>query len=384
VSDHPTTALLTLGRLPKALDVARALKSAGLRVLVAEPFAWHLCRASRAVDKSVRVTAPNTDPGRYLDDLARVVEAEGVDLVMPISEEGMHAALLAGRLPARVRLHSPALAVLEELHDKFRFNRLADALGLDVPATELTDAPEAAVLTEAGAYVVKPRLSCSGIGVTFHDRGAVPPLRTATHLLQARVEGGHRASFTIAHEGRVIGTVVYRGTMLSGTVAVCFERLEGERAVEDWVDRFVAATGYSGFVSFDFILDADGRALAIECNPRVTSGVHFVEPASLSAAILRPAEVERLSLRPARRLQQFWPCLTETQGSLFRWPEFKRNLGHLTGTPDVTWTRDDPWPLLTMPLTSYPILARTIFRGESFGAASMHDIAMFSDGRHGP
>ena len=50
--------LLTLGRLPKALDVARGFADLGWRVVVAEPFKRHLAGASRAVAQSHRVTAP--------------------------------------------------------------------------------------------------------------------------------------------------------------------------------------------------------------------------------------------------------------------------------------------------------------------------------------
>ena len=57
----PRTVLLTIGRMPKALEVARALAGAGHRVIVADPFAWHVCRVSRAVTSSFRTTAPNDD-----------------------------------------------------------------------------------------------------------------------------------------------------------------------------------------------------------------------------------------------------------------------------------------------------------------------------------
>ena len=43
------TVLLTLGRLPKALELARALHDEGARVIVAEPFGAHVCKVSRAV-----------------------------------------------------------------------------------------------------------------------------------------------------------------------------------------------------------------------------------------------------------------------------------------------------------------------------------------------
>ena len=67
-----TTALLTLGRLPKALDIARALHGAGVRVIVAEPFRRHLSGVSNAVDRNFVVTAPAVDGPRYLDESANL------------------------------------------------------------------------------------------------------------------------------------------------------------------------------------------------------------------------------------------------------------------------------------------------------------------------
>ena len=81
------TVLLTLGRLPKALTLARALHGAGYRVVIAEPFKWHVCKPSRAVAASYRVPAPNTSQAAYLDALLDIVRSESVDLVLPVSEE---------------------------------------------------------------------------------------------------------------------------------------------------------------------------------------------------------------------------------------------------------------------------------------------------------
>ncbi|MGA0800786.1 MAG: hypothetical protein ACO3P5_10130, partial [Steroidobacteraceae bacterium] len=76
-----STILLTLGRLPKALELARALHAAGCRVLVAEPFERHLTGASRAVARSFVVPAPASDPEAYLRALTDIVRREGVDTV---------------------------------------------------------------------------------------------------------------------------------------------------------------------------------------------------------------------------------------------------------------------------------------------------------------
>ena len=127
------TVLLTLGRMPKSLDLARGFHALGWRVVVAEPFAWHLCRASRMGSKSLRVRAPARDPDGYLDDLRKVIERERIDLIVPVSEETLHVAGLAEGLAAGVRLYAPPRAALIELHDKLTFARKMRALGLPVP-----------------------------------------------------------------------------------------------------------------------------------------------------------------------------------------------------------------------------------------------------------
>ncbi|NCW40247.1 MAG: hypothetical protein EBV79_08490, partial [Betaproteobacteria bacterium] len=107
------------------------------------------------------------------------------------------------------------------------------------------------------------------------------------------------------HEGHVQGCVVYRGALMSGTVAVRFERVE-DPSIARWVASFAAATRWSGFLSFDFIVDESGVPHAIECNPRLTSGVHFFETADIAPAMVDPSAP--LRLRKERVLQQFWPC----------------------------------------------------------------------------
>lgn len=372
------TVLMTLGRLPKGLEVARGFAQAGWRVIVAEPFGWHLARVSRAVARSYRVTAPNVDPARYRRDLGEIVAREAVELIVPISEEAMHASAVATNLPSGTRFYGMGQRALLELHDKLGFARIAAGWGLAVPETWRGDAPEAAALAASRDFVVKPLFSCSGIGVRLLERGsAIPADRPSqVQVVQAWVKGKVCSTFSLTHAGRVQVTAVYRGTVMGGTVAVAFERID-EPAILAWVERFVSRAGWSGSISFDFVLDEAGRPFAIECNPRMTSGVHFVHPDDLAAAIADPPAMPRARLREERLLQQFFPCLTEVQGSLFRGGPFRRNVAHLLRSRDVTWSRRDPLPLLTMPLTSWQILRKTMFNGLSMGEAATEDIGWF-------
>jgi hypothetical protein len=367
-----TTVLLTLGRLPKALDLARGFHAAGCRVLVAEPMARHLTGTSRSVAASFVTRAPADDHEGYLQDLLAIVRREQVDLVVPVSEESMHVGFLHGRLPAGTRLAAPAGKTLVALHSKLGFAELARGHGLEVPESARADTAEGAALAAAGRHVVKPIFSCGGRDIRIREAGPLPPLADpAGELVQRFVEGAHISSFSLARGGRCLVTALYRGTLMAGTVAVRFARVD-HPAVSAWIDRFVAATGYEGFLSFDFILEG-GRPLAIECNPRVTSGIHFVEAEPLARALLDPQSAAPVPLRPEPQLQQFYAVLTEVQGRFW-----KRGGGRaareLFATPDVSWDGKDPWPFLGMTWSAWPIIAAARRTGLSFAEVATRDI----------
>lgn len=372
-----TTVLLTLGRLPKALALARACRALGCRVIVAEPFRWHLCRVTRAVARSYRVTAPNRDEEQYLDELLAIVAAEDVDLVLPVSEEALHVAALAPRLPSTTHLFGSDRATLFELHSKLRFIRLAARLGLPVPETHLANSDGALTLSRERDFVEKPLHSCSGIGVRLADAGESLSGRAPELLVQERLYGEHLSSLSLVSEGREIVTVVYRGTVLAGTVAVCFERVDGAPSVHDWVSRFIAAYPCSGFIAMDFVVDDDGVARALECNPRVTSGVHFFAPQSLGAALLNPAACSPIELTTGTRFQWAYSTLTEAYAALLRPREFLRRMGELFSARDVVWELSDPLPFLLMTPLSWEILWPAITSPMSLGEATQRDIAWF-------
>jgi len=182
--------------------------------------------------------------------------------------------------------------------------------------------------------------------------GALPPADPAAPaVVQRFVAGREHSTCSIARDGRVVATMVYRGAVMSGSVAVAFERVDVP-AIDAWTERFVMATGWSGFISFDFIIDAAGVPHAIECNPRATSGVHFWEGEDIAKAILEGGWQGPVRVRPYRTLQQFYACLTETQGAMLRRKGFLPALRSLVTTRDVSWDWRDPWPFLSMIGTS--------------------------------
>ena len=214
----------------------------------------------------------------------------------------------------------PQEAALLTLHDKHSFVRLAGTYGLDVPETYRLSDTRAVSLAEAVDTVVKPVLSCAGSGVRFLRRGETlpPDDPDRPRIVQTRLHGHAISSFSIVHEGRVLLTTLYRGKIMTGTVAVGFERVDDHQAVHDWIQHFVQQSGSDGLISFDFIVSDEGRAFAIECNPRVTSGVHYVATDNIAPIMLYPNRTTPPRRTTHRDLQQFWPCLTETQAAILK------------------------------------------------------------------
>jgi predicted ATP-grasp superfamily ATP-dependent carboligase len=381
------TVLITLGRLPKALDLARGFKALGFRVIVAEPFRWHLTGVSNVISKRYTVTAPSINRQHYLQELTDIVIREGVELVVPVSEEIMHVSFLREHLPEGVRLYAMPSNVLLRLHNKLSFIDVCRECGVSAPVSFDFDAAGAQRLAAEADYIVKPIFSCSGRGVLFKQRGE--PLPTFSEhepmIVQAWVKGDVLSTFSVAHEGCAITTVVYRGAVMSGTVAVCFERVMASDpqhpAVIAWVNQFVQHARFSGFISFDLVIDAEGRAHGIECNPRATSGLHFVKPRELAVAVAQPDAGAVINMREETLLQQFYPCLTELQKSMFSGGKFRQNLRYFLRAKDVSWNWRDPLPFVTMPITASQIIWKSIRQGVTMGEVATLDVGWYG-GQH--
>ncbi len=377
-----TTVLLTLGRLPKALDLARGFSRAGCRVIIAEPFGWTLAGASRHVAREYKVPPPSEGAKAYLAALAEIVERERVDLIVPVSEETMHVAFLRESLGDGVKLFTMQPDQVLPLHSKAGFVRQARLLGLTVPETQLLGTAESRELAATDDVVIKPVFSCSGRGVRVVRRGgALPDADPATPaVVQRFITGREHSSCTIAHEGQALATMIYRGTQMSGSVAIAFEKVEAPE-ITSWIERFVAGTGWTGFISFDFIVDASGQVMGIECNPRATSGLHFWQPEDMARAVLDPGSGVPVRVRRHRELQQFYSCLTELQKVMFR-RGFLGRLARLLTTRDVSWQWGDPWPFLSMTMTSWPIIRMAVAQGLTFGEVATRDVGWYPQGAH--
>ncbi|MBO6895173.1 MAG: ATP-grasp domain-containing protein [Roseibium sp.] len=371
------TVLLTLGRLPKALELARALAAAGCRVLVADPFAFHLCRASNAVAKSFKTPSPHSCQEHYLSCLLDIVVREDVDLILPVSEEALHVSLLKNRLPDRTRLFALPNEDLQALHDKYIFIQIAEKAGLKVPETRLASDAQAPRLAGSCDTVLKPRLGCSGqeLRMLSPDSLAKEVPGNSETIIQKRIFGREVSTLSLCRDGEVLAHVTYEGLVFAGTVSVCFQRVDDLQQVKRWVADFAKSCRYSYFLAFDFIVDEDGTPWPLECNPRLTSGIHFLCPEDIADAITNFEGATEVGTKPGERFQEAHTTLLQVYGNIFRPQKALRHLRAMLSARDVLWSLADPAPFPLMTPYSWPVLKQVMFRGRTFGEAATRDIA---------
>ncbi len=377
------TVLLTLGRLPVALTLARALAARGCRVIVADPFRWHVSRPSRAVHRCVRVPPPNSQPEAYRHAMLALIDEESVELIIPVSEEISHVLGLRAYLPAGVTVLGPDLERCLRLQDKIAFAHDAEALGLAVPTTAVAGSQAAQILANTTDTISKPVDGCSGLGLSFHSAGETLPPLAQNMLVQTAIRGQSVSTLSYLHKGDAIATTLYRGRVFSHTVAICFESVPMEPAISEWVHRFIAPLSFTGFLALDFIVDDSGQPWGIECNPRATSGLHFFDEAALGEALLSAAPQQMAAQVSATR-QWAYTTLTEAWAALLSGqPQQARTiLTQLFSTRDVVWDWQDPLPFLLMTPLSAEILWPAMREGISLGEASQRDIApLFSNAK---
>ena len=387
--DSKKTILITSGRAPVALELARMFHRAGHRVIVAETLKRHLSSHSRCVSKNVRVSWPTKDPEKYQSEIAAIIEQEAVDLLLPTCEEICYLSANNPSLKDPRYRWVPDWKQLHALHSKWEFVQLARRLNLAVPKTRLVSNREELEQAYAeGAWgVFKPvysRFASRALinPASLDELAEVTPTATAPWVAQQFLAGEQLSTFSLAWEGKLLAHVTYPMNFTTGIGPAYGYESVNQPAVRQWVAEFVAAENFSGQIAFDFIVQEAGAVAAIECNPRATSGLHlFRSRTDLVDAYLWPAEThQRLEgagecLQPnSRPAHHALPLLLWSLGYVRSWTRLKQFVRMLFRGRDVLLSWQDPWPILMVGFSLYPFFKRARQHSVSFDQATTMDI----------
>jgi len=290
------TVLITGARAPVAQDLARACRAAGYGVHLADSAPSHAARALRPRFAVHRLPPPRHDFGAFRQAMRDLIETIGPDQIIPTCEEVFWLAEAAQRDSYADRLFAPDLEQLRRLHSKAEFPAFAAGLGIAAPETwVLEDPAEAAGLSQPlSGLVLKPEFSRFGtfarVGPSVEEIARLRSGPACRWVAQQRIRGEEYCSWAALRDGRVTAFVAYRPRRRQGRGAAFMIEAVASPALRRISEQIGAATGMTGHLSFDIIVDAAGVAWPIECNPRAVSGLHLLDArADLARALVAGA-----------------------------------------------------------------------------------------------
>lgn len=361
--------LLTGGRAPATLDLARILSRGAAEVLIAESAPLCLSSYSRCVTRTFRVPPPRQEPERFTTALRELILAHQVTHLIPTCEEIFTVLTDEAWLRDHVSLFTPSHDTLLRLHSKWDFQSWMDELQLQTPKTDrLTSTAQLSehVKRWGAQTVYKPEWSRFGVKVQVAPEGddwlkGERCDEDYPWLAQRRVEGEEWCSYSWLREGQVLAHVSYPMAFSEGAQASLVFAHQSHAGIEGWVRRFGEATRYTGQVAFDFI-EGEAGLFAIECNPRLTSGVHTLIDQDLAALLSHhdhqsaphdlaggkiDAQVTRYGTSESQALK---PALCLYAIPSIRARGLSAWLSALFSSRDVLWRWSDPLPGLLWPL----------------------------------
>lgn len=315
--------LVTGARAPIAADLVAALALAGHRVWVADSLRAPVGAASPHAAGYFQLPPPRRDFHGFVDRLRAVCAATAIEAIIPTSEEVFWLAQAAPFLSKSIDVRTSPLPILAELHHKARFARLATRLGYGAPENhELTAPSDLARFTDPTSYVFKPVYSRFAsrtlIAPSARRLALLLPTPSDPWLAQTRLIGRELCSYNIAIAGRLVFHVAYEPLFRVGVGASTYFAPVDHPPLRAMSEKFIAAATFTGQICFDSIDTPDGP-VAIECNPRGTSGVHLAaqQPHNFAAALLGLTTEIVLPFLPAPRMLLL-PLLLHHPGALFR------------------------------------------------------------------
>lgn len=299
--------LLTGGRAPATLDLARKFNSYGITVYVAESLPNHLCTYSRAVKESFELPAPKLDPERYIEELKAIIVHKKIDLVIPTCEEVFYIArykeILTLAFPG-VTIFVDSFEKLKMLHNKSAFIEYIRNLGKAVPRTWLLRSSEdvANFYTRtqfSQRIIIKAAFSRFATKIFELENGKNIPLLDVSverpWVVQEFITGKQYCSYSICHSGTVFAHTAYAATFTAARGGcICFEHTDHPE-IYRWVQDVVKDLKFTGQIAFDFIQTTDGILYPLECNPRATSGIHLLNSQEIVEAMMIPAAPVQIS-----------------------------------------------------------------------------------------
>lgn len=262
--------LITGGRSFVALELARGFHKSGSTVYVGDSMTKFICQYSNAVTKFFHLPSPAFTFGKFQDKLVEICTEYQINVIIPTCEEVFYVAKAKDSLESiGVFVMTSPIELLEKLHNKYLFTTFSPKSPSSF-LIESQDDLQAHLCNKK--MVLKPIYSRFGAEVHIGTDFSTLDLQNKSWVLQEFIEGPQICTYAYAEKGNLKWQICYQNHGKSTRASTVFSPYLNT-ILDNLVGEFVKNIQYTGHISFD-IIESDGDFYFIECNPRVTSGIH--------------------------------------------------------------------------------------------------------------
>jgi hypothetical protein len=372
---HPLNILLTNGRFPTTIDLARQLHLLSHNVFVVDAMHYHVCKFSTAIKKSYQVPAPHYDSDGFIAGVEQVINDAKIDIIIPMHEEILYLAA-SGKSLIIDRLRAPDWSTLLAMHNKWTFSQFLQQQGLQGPKASLcrsiSDVKTVLKFAPGStdkSWAVKPVFGRASQNVYHLDGSSEIPKELEEsisamnpYIAQEWVTGRRYCSYSVFRNGAVsvFGLYPVEDT-IDGSSCVYFRSVSCVE-IETFVAKMATALSHvpCAQFAFDFTETKEYGVVALECNPRATSGIHLFSGTTVLAESLTGGGSIFTAIPPVGTRRQLAPGMMMWKRDQRGVKAYARHMMRLMGSKDVMFSWWDLMPSLMQPflLTSYYEICR--------------------------
>jgi predicted ATP-grasp superfamily ATP-dependent carboligase len=300
--------LVTDGEQRSALAIARSLGGSGHTVYVCSSRKRSLAGASRFASADITVPDALTAPNEFAVALERLLREHDIDVLLPVTEAALLAALPARSSFPNVVIPFPDLETFRRVSDKAAVMDAACTVGVSIPRqTTLRAQKEREALDRTGLdfpLVLKPARSVAGHGGTRSKWGVchaanwqelnshldqLPP-HCYPLLLQQRIVGPGIGIFVLLWDGETIASFAHRRLREkppAGGVSVYRESIAADPQLVKQSVGLLQRFGWQGVAMVEYKVEAEsGTPYLMEINGRFWGSLQLAIDAGVDFPVL--------------------------------------------------------------------------------------------------
>jgi glutathione synthase/RimK-type ligase-like ATP-grasp enzyme len=239
--------LLTGGRAPATLHLARLFFKAGHKIFVAESLEFPLTKNSKAVYKSFSVSKPRQKTTEYINDLKKIIVENHIDILIPTCEEIFYISQYKNELSKHCTVFVEDIEKLLSLHNKHTFIEKLETYQINAPGTAIAvnyEQLREIVKKINKRIILKPVYSRFSSKIIILEEGnkETPRVHISESypwIVQEFIEGQQYCTYSIVHNGKLVAHSTYATEFTAGKGAtIAFQHNDNSQILE-WVKKFV-------------------------------------------------------------------------------------------------------------------------------------------------